>query len=53
MKSPIKRLGHSYIANSKKIQDGCQQKKFYDKITMSKLKNKFYFPTLYENNKVF
>ena len=26
MKSLIKRICHSYIANSKKIQDGCQQK---------------------------
>ena len=28
MKPFIERLGHSYVANSKKIQDGCQQKIF-------------------------
>ena len=31
----IKILGHSYVANLKKTQDGRRQKSFYDKITIS------------------
>ena len=52
MKPPlIKRLGHSYIAKAKKIQDGSQKKLLYDRIAMSILKNKFYLLPFHTNNK--